>query len=223
MSSRPTNEEIASRTTTFALALFQQHTRGSRRLASPIDLAQVADDFGSGWPTSAIHSHAAQLWTWNGHILFEAAVTKTIRDRYGGFAASPSMASRLIVDSMSDTPATTFYALCCGREKPQIPFDMHNTFYAAIHHLSLRHSIPAVHAWVKDNISDLIFETLAYVLPLMDDVRPAPGVPYPFVEMSEYWRALKALEDGEIVDRPGRGRRSPDRQIAPLPRRWDKS
>ncbi|KAJ7609646.1 hypothetical protein FB45DRAFT_876428 [Roridomyces roridus] len=195
MSTGLSNKQILEQTTKFAGELFKHRTQNRPHLESPIDLARVVAQL--VWPKSRQGSYDAENWPYFGKLHLQAAVNGVLRDHYAGFACLPCMALKLIADAMCDTLATSFYTVACGLEM-QEPFNRHETFFVAIYHLYKRHWLPGVQTWARDNLSDLILEIFGKVMVLINHVRPATGISYPFVQMADfYW------DEDETTETPG--------------------
>ncbi|KAJ6542044.1 hypothetical protein DFH09DRAFT_1089372 [Mycena vulgaris] len=151
-----------------------------RRLTGTFNLAAKAAS--QGWPQSI--TEKASWWVSHGKYCFEAAAVLGMRNHFHGFAEISGYASNLAVSSLSRAPIPSLLLkLLVGEPHRQAPFDINETFFVWIFHLSTGlHGITGVHNWVAEEMGDLLVKFYAKA----DEVVRSRS-PEPFLEMKDNW------------------------------------
>ncbi|KAJ6471057.1 hypothetical protein DFH09DRAFT_1477373 [Mycena vulgaris] len=187
----------------FTFNLVMDTIVAKRRLTGTFNLAAKAAS--QGWPQSI--TEKASWWISHGKYCFEAAAVLGMRNHFHGFAEISGYASNLAVSSLSRDPIPSLLLkLLVGEPHRQAPFDINETFFVWIFHLSTGlHGVTGVHNWVAEEMGDLLVKVYAkadevvrsrphklIALPRVS-ISISPPVPSdtqdpePFLEMKDNW------------------------------------
>ncbi|KAJ6542028.1 hypothetical protein DFH09DRAFT_1089354 [Mycena vulgaris] len=164
----------------FTFNLVMDTIVAKRRLTGTFNLAAKAAS--QGWPQSI--TEKASWWVSHGKYCFEAAAVLGMRNHFHGFAEISGYASNLAVSSLSRAPIPSLlFKLLVGEPHRQAPFDINETFFVWIFHLSTGlHGVTGVHNWVAEEMGDLLVKVYAKA----DEVVRS-RTPEPFLEMKDNW------------------------------------